>query len=105
MLWCLCCASSAALLSLLVFVCVEVLGFPVKCLGTGWPLEGVVHGILTCNCYGCYFGCPNPVITLAPCGPFWQLGTLWGTMGAAERTCGGAERDFNRFWDGFGIHF
>ena len=38
MVW-LCCASSVALLSFLVFVCFEFLDFPVKCAQAGWLLE------------------------------------------------------------------
>ena len=104
----LCCASSSALLSLLVVGCFECFGFPVKCAEASCFLEVVFYGLSTCVCYlgqeFYYFGCPKPIIWQAWClhfatlEPFCQLGEIQGDHG---RTHGGPEPDFTDFeWFG-----
>ena len=84
--WWVHCASSAALLSLPVFVCFEFLGFPVECAEAGWLLEVTSHVIFTYSCYFghgfCHFVCPKPVrpdaATFSTSG---AILTAWGHLG------------------------
>ena len=85
----LCCASSAALLILLV------VGFAVKCAEASWLLA---VGFYSFSIYSChfgsefyYFGCPKPIIWYAwwlhftTLGPFHQLRDTVGDHGSSRK--------------------
>ena len=109
----LCCASSSALLSLLVFGCFECFGFPVKCAEASWLLELVFWGFSNCGCYlgheFYHFGCPKPIVWQAWCLHFLTLRTIlpaWGhPRGPWKDTWGPRTRflvilrDFGWFWE------
>ena len=109
----LCCASSSALLSLLVVGCFECFGFPVKCAEASCFLEVVFYGFSTCGCYlghdFYHFGCPKPIVWQAWCLHFPTLRTIlsaWGhPRGPWKDTWGPRTRffviliDFGWFWE------
>ena len=95
----MCCASSAALLSLLVFVCFEFLGSPVKCAEAGWLLEDIFMAffiavsldmdIVILGVQNVSFGRPG-ASTLASWEPFWQLGDTLGDQRSSKKDTWGS---------------